>query len=83
LDKIANKIYINGKPITSKQLVSQTSTIDVLEALLDAQGTSIHSKQLASSSYTKQKNQMVGKILLPLKELSKSVFDKDIAIECS
>jgi len=83
LDKIANKMYINGKAITSKELVSQTSTIDILEALLDAPWVPVHSKQLSSSSYTKQKNQMVGKILLPLKELSKSVFGKDLAIECS
>lgn len=83
LDKIANKIYINGQALTSKNLVSQSSTIEILDILIDAMGKSIDSKQLPSSSYTKQRNQMLGKIILPLKELTKSMLGKEINLECT
>lgn len=83
LDSIEWKIYVNGKDITSKELLSQTTTVEVLDCLISRFGETIASKELPYSSYTRQRNQMAWKILLPLKKLTKKYFWKEIDLDCS
>jgi hypothetical protein len=83
LDCVEWKIYVNGKDITSKELLSQTTTVEVLDCLISRFGETVASKELPYSSYTRQRNQMAGKILLPLKKLTKKYFWKEIDLECS
>jgi len=69
LDMINNKIYINGRKLTSEDLHSQTWTVDILKILMENIGKDISNKELPVSSYSKNKNDMLGKIVIPLIEL--------------
>ena len=66
LDGIDNKIYLNGKKLTSVDLCSQSSTISRLGTLLENIDKDIGNKELEISSYSKNKNEMLGKIVIPL-----------------
>jgi len=66
LDVIDNKIYLNGRKLTSSDIPSQTTTINVLDKLLDHIGKDISNRDFEISSYSKNKNEMIGKIVLPL-----------------
>ncbi|MEI7478079.1 MAG: hypothetical protein WCJ81_06410 [bacterium] len=53
------KIYIQGQKLTSKDLHSQTGTIEMLMTALPQIGSDISNKQLPLSTYSKSKNDMV------------------------
>jgi len=82
LDCTNNKLYINNKKVTSEDLHSQTTTIDILQILMRQIGKDVHSKQLPSSSYSKNKNAMVSKIVLPFLKLTKKELKKDFPLVC-
>jgi hypothetical protein len=69
LDLINRKIYLDGEKLTSKDLHSQNTTIDILEILLTNLWVDISNKDLPKSSYSTNKNEMLGKIILPLIKL--------------
>ena len=83
LDCIEWKLYVNWKDITSKDLVSQSSTVEILDYLISNLWQTVSNKDLPYSSYSTQRNQMAGKIILPLKKLTKKYFGKEIDLECS
>ena len=83
LDCIEWKIYINWKDLTSKDLVSQSSTVEILDYLISNIWQTVSSKDLPYSSYSTQRNQMAGKIILPLKKLTKKYFGKEIDLDCA
>lgn len=66
LDTINNKIFINWKKMTSKDIHSQSWTIEILKQLLNNQWNEISNKDLPPSSYSKNKNEMIWKIIIPL-----------------
>lgn len=66
LNTINNKMYLNGKKLDSNDLKSQTTTINILCMLLNNIGNDISNKELEISSYSKNKNEMLGKIIIPL-----------------
>lgn len=70
LDTLENKIYIKGRPLTSKNLPSQAATIQILTALLESDTRSLSNSNLPSFSYTKYRNEMQGKIVGPLTKLT-------------
>jgi hypothetical protein len=82
LDTIHMKIYIQWKKLTSKDLHSQIGTIEMLMTALKNIGSDVSNKQLPVSSYSKSKNDMVGKIILPLVKVIKDTIKKDIPIDC-
>jgi hypothetical protein len=49
--------------------MSQITTIEVFDKLINNIGTDIKNSQLSISSYTKNKNEMLGKIVMPLKKI--------------
>lgn len=63
---VTMKITLRGHSLSSKELHSQSATIEVLRYLLHHQWEVISSKDLPPSSYTKVKNDMQGKIIGPL-----------------
>ena len=83
LDCIEWKIYINWKDLTSKDLVSQSSTVEILDYLISNMWQTVSSKDLPYSSYSTQRNQMAWKIILPLKKLTKKYFGKEIDLDCA
>ena len=69
LDTINNKIFINGEKLNSKELLSQNATVEILAFLLLNIWKEIENSELLSSSYSKNKNEMIGKIIMPLLKL--------------
>ncbi len=82
LDMINNKIYINGRKLTSEDLHSQTWTVDILKILMENIGKDISNKELPVSSYSKNKNDMLGKIVIPLIELIERETGKKLPLIC-
>lgn len=77
LDTVSNKILFDWKKITSQDLHSQSWTIDILKILLDNHWKEITNKQLINSSYSKNKNEMIGKIIIPfIKLFEKKTWEK-------
>jgi len=83
LDCIEWKLYVNWNVITSKELVSQSSTVEILDYLISNMWQTVSSKDLPYSSYSTQRNQMAWKIILPLKKLTKKYFGKEIDLDCA
>ena len=79
---ISNKIYINGRKLTSEDLHSQTATVDILKILIENIGKDIFNKDFITSSYSKNKNDMLGKIVLPLIELIQKETGKKLPLIC-
>jgi hypothetical protein len=77
-----NKIYINGRKLTSSDIHSQTATVDILKILMENIGKDISNKEFAVSSYSKNKNDMQGKIIIPLIELIQKEFGKKLPLVC-
>lgn len=82
LDMLNNKIYINGRKLTSSDIHSQTATVDILKILMENIGKDISNKEFAVSSYSKNKNDMQGKIIIPLIELIQKEFGKKLPLVC-
>lgn len=82
LDKINNKIYLNGRKLNSKDILSQTTTINILDKLLDNIGEDISNKEFEISSYSKNKNEMIGKIVIPLVGLLEKEFGEKFPLIC-
>jgi hypothetical protein len=82
LDMISNKISINGRKLTSEDLHSQTATVDILKILIENIGKDISNKEFSVSSYSKNKNDMLGKIALPLIELIERETGKKMPLIC-
>jgi hypothetical protein len=72
LNKIDNKIYIDWKKLTSKNLVSQNTTIEIVEKLINNIWKDISNKNLSVSSYSQNKNEINTKIIKPFIKLIKS-----------
>jgi hypothetical protein len=82
LDMVNNKMYINGRKLTSEDLHSQTATVDILAILIENHSKDISNKELPLSSYSKNKNDMLGKIVLPLIELIEKETGKKLPLIC-
>jgi len=80
LDLTKNKISLNWEKLTSKQLKSQNTTIEVLLKLLENKWEFISNKDLTLSSYSTNKNDMSSKIISPLQKLIKSENNIDFNI---
>lgn len=66
VDQISRKIYIDGEKVSSKEILSQQLTIDILDKFINTGTREISASDLPSSSYTQSKSEMMSKILSPL-----------------
>lgn len=83
LDGVSKKIYYDGKKLTSKDIVSQSTTVDVLLMLFDNVDKDISNESLERSSYSRNKNEMLSKVVLPFKKFVKSKTQKILPLECT
>jgi len=83
IDKTQNKLYIAGNKTNAKEIHSQTMTNEILLKLIQDDWWEIDNRTLSRSSYSKNKNNMLWKIILPLKKAVKKHCDKDIKISCT
>ena len=74
LDTIEGTIRIRGDRLTSKDIHSQNSTIDMLSILLEHMGETVSNSRLPLSTYSQNKNELLSKVVLPIKKLSKKYF---------
>ncbi len=82
LDSLNNKIYLDWQKLTSQDLHSQTATIEIVKMLLENPGRDISNKQLPPSSYSKNKNDMLWKIVWPLLSLVEEKTGKKLPLIC-
>ncbi len=75
-------IIYNWEQITSKELKSQSYTIDLFHIIFKNNFSEISNKDLPISSYSKNKNEFMTKIISPLKSLFKNKIGKNIEIDC-
>jgi len=76
-------MYWNGKAVTSKDLKSQSTTIQLLDLLLKNVGEDVKSSLLPHSSYTKNKTEMIGKITAPLMHFIEEQSGEKLVVRCS
>jgi hypothetical protein len=77
------KIYLNWNPLSSKDLKSQNFTVDFIYAIFTNKEKTLSNKNLPKSSYSNNKNELLSKIILPIKNIVKTETWKDINIECN
>lgn len=82
LDTINNKIYINWEKLTSKDIPSQNTTIDILSLLLKQEWEEVKNSEFPMSSYSKNKNEMLGKIVIPLIRVIEEKFWDHFPLIC-
>lgn len=83
LDTIQGRIYIRGTKLTSKEIHSQNTTIDMMKLLLENIGQEVSNSKLPVSTYSQNKNELLSKVVIPLLKLSKEYFGKEISLTCS
>ena len=69
-------IYLNGKRLTSKELYSATTTIEIILKLLENPGKEVSNSEFPPSSYAEDRNTFSSKILLPFREALEAVAGK-------
>jgi len=82
LDMVNNKIYMHGRKLTSSDIHSQTATVDILKVVINNIGKDVSNKDLPTSSYSKNKNDMQGKIIIPLMDLVQKELNKKLPLVC-
>jgi hypothetical protein len=82
LDTIHGKIYTYWQKLTSKDLHSQSGTIEMLLYAIENMGVDIPNRLLPLSSYSRSKNEMLWKIIIPLLKIIKEKTQKDLLLEC-
>lgn len=82
IDAVERKIYFNGEKLTSKDIPSQSTTVDVLEMLVEHSDEDINNSRFPSSSYVKNKNEMLGKIVIPLVKFIQEKTGIELPLVC-
>lgn len=81
-DMIHNKMYLNGEKLTSKDIPSQNTTIEIIIKLLENKGEEISNKDLPNSSYSGNKNEMLGKIVMPFLKFIEEKTNEQLCLVC-
>ena len=74
---------MNWKVLTSKDIKSATTTIELFYYLLKSEDHEVKNNELWPSSFSWQQNQMESKIISPFVKYIKKIFGKELYIECS
>lgn len=83
VDTIHMKLYICWEKPSSKELHTQSGAVEVLSYLFEKTDADIENTQLPSSTYSKNKNDMNGKIILPLTKFVNQKTWKDLLLTAS
>jgi hypothetical protein len=82
-DGIDGKIYINNEITNHNEIPTQSGTVEVIKVLFENMWSYVNNSKLPPSSYSKNKNEMVGKIIWPLQELAQKKFNEKLELECT
>ncbi len=80
IDDLKKLIYIHGKKLTSKEIHSATTTIEILKVLLENIDKNVSNKNLPKSSYSNYRNEMQGKIIAPLLKTFEKYTGKELPL---
>lgn len=83
LDTLSTRIYIGGRRLTSKDIHSQNTTIDVLRILIDNIGQEVSNSRLPLSTYSQNKTELLTKIIRPIRSLISEQYEKELTLNCS
>lgn len=83
IDTVYMKLYVCWQKTTSKDLHTQAGTVELLSYLLKHDNREIMNNELPSSAYSKNKNDMNGKVILPLINLVKERIWKELPLRAS
>lgn len=82
-DLLKKKMLVNWEKINHKKICSQSATIEIMLYLFNHLWESIPNHKLPASTYSKNKNEMISKIILPLQQLISKQFGEQLEIQCS
>jgi hypothetical protein len=68
--------------VSSKEILSQQLTIDLLDKFISDESREIHASELPASTYTQNKSEMMSKILSPLMRTVRRRLGKEIQLSC-
>jgi len=74
-------IYIKNSKLTSKDIHSSSTTVEILKILLENHGKCISNKVLPESSYTFERGELQSKIISPLVKAVKKYAGKDLDLK--
>ena len=69
--------------MTSKDIVSQSTTVDLMIMLLENLNQDIQNTELERSSYSRNKNEMLSKVVIPFKKFIKKKTKKELKLSCA
>lgn len=81
-DSIHGKIYFDWVKLTSNDIHSQSATIEIVSVLMAHLGEDISNASLPLSRYSKNKNDMIGKIVIPLLDFIEKKTGKHLPLIC-
>ncbi len=82
-DLLKKKMRVNGEKINYKKICSQSATIEIMLFLFNHLWEFVPNHKLPASTYSKNKNEMISKIILPLQQLIAKQFWEQLEIQCS
>ena len=82
-DAIKNKVYMNWKVLSSKEIKSATTTVELFYYLLKSSTHTVRNNELWPSSFTSQENQMISKIIYPFLNCVRDEFWVNFPLTCS
>jgi hypothetical protein len=81
-NQLDNSIMIGGKVVSGSDLHSQKATLTLLSVLLNQRNEEVSCRDFPRSSYSQNKNEMQGKIVLPLMKLIRERTKKNLGLSC-
>lgn len=83
LDSLSSRIYIRGTKLTSRDIHSQNTTIDVLRILIENIGQEVSNSWLPISTYSQNKTELLTKIIRPIKWIIQQHYNRELSLTCS
>ena len=82
-DTLEGKIYVQWKKLSSKNILSQTFTCEVLHKVINTPDLCITNKDLSRSGYARSKNELTGKIIYPFVKCINELIDQELRLGCA
>ena len=76
-------MYHKGEKLTSQHFSSQSTTIELMNMLFSSPTREVSNRDMSTSSYSKNKNELTSKIIIPLERWTKENVGKDCIIKAT
>lgn len=82
-DTIDGKIYLNNEITNHNEILTQSGTVEIIKVLFENMWEYVNNSKLPSSSYSKNKNEITGKIIWPLQDLIQKRYNGRLDLQCT